>query len=172
MTLPVHTSGRFFQSWSNPERNTNLPCIRFSKVSLICSMCWDLYFTNGALTKGKSIPLLSLLSLQLLIQCQQRAGGNGKLVCSRLSLSELTAVSMPNPDVMSNWAPQLRKAGLLLWCCKQVGQAETLPLAVCCNMQKERERKVRRIREKETRGILANPSWCTQYYLSFTLKLA
>lgn len=77
---------------------------------------------------------------------------NGELVCSRLSLSELSAVSMPNPDVTSNWAPHLRKAGTLLWCCKQVGQAEPLPLAVCCRVQKERERKVGRIREKKQEG--------------------
>lgn len=97
---------------------------------------------------------------------------NGELVCSRLSLSEPSAVSMPNPDMTSNWAPQIRKAGTLLWCCKQVGQAEPLPLAVCCRVQKERDRMAGRTREKETRGIWTDPSWCIQNNLSFTLKLA
>lgn len=71
---------------------------------------------------------------------------NGKLVCSRFSLSELSAVSMPNPDVTSL---QVRKAGILLWCCKQLGQAEPLPLAVCYRVQKEREK----TREKEMRDL-------------------
>lgn len=69
---------------------------------------------------------------------------SGELVCSRLSLSVLSAVSMPNPDVTGNWAPQIRRAGTLLWCCKQLGQAEPLPLAVCCRVQKERKQERKR----------------------------
>lgn len=75
---------------------------------------------------------------------------SGELVCSGLSLSDLSAVSMPNPDVTGNWAPQIRKAGTLLWCCKQLGQAEPLPLAVCCRVQKERERKQERKRQERS----------------------
>ena len=89
---------------------------------------------------------------------------SGELVCSRRSLSELSAVSMPNPDVTGNRAPQIRKAGTLLWSCKQLGQAEPLPLAVCCRVQ-ERERK----QEKETREIWTDPSWYTQNSLALPL---
>lgn len=59
-----------------------------------------------------------------------------------------SAVSMPNPDVMGNWATHIRRAGTLLWCCEHLGQAEPLPLAVCCRVQKERE-KMRERRERE-----------------------
>lgn len=76
---------------------------------------------------------------------------SGQLVCSRLSLSELSAVSMPNPDVTGNWAPQIRKAGTLLWCRKQLGQAESLPLAV---VQNKRERKNKKKREQRSDGGL------------------
>lgn len=51
---------------------------------------------------------------------------------------------MPNPDVMGNWAPQIRRAGTLFWYCKQRGQAELLTLAVCCKVQEERENKKKR----------------------------
>lgn len=73
---------------------------------------------------------------------------NRELVCSRLSLSELSAVSMPYPDVTGSWAPQVRKTGIL-WCCKQLGQAESLPLAVYYRVQEERKK----TREKETKDL-------------------
>lgn len=72
---------------------------------------------------------------------------------------------MPNPDVTGNWAPQIRRAGTLLWCCKQLGHAEPLPLAVCCRVQKEREK----TREKESREIWTDPFWCSQNNLGLPL---
>lgn len=102
---------------------------------------------SGALTNHKSHVLhLSVSSVSAASQpvLTMRLVASGRLVCSKLSLSEPSAVSMPNPDVTGNWAPQIRKAGTQLRCCKQLGQSEPLPLAACCRVQEEREEKNKR----------------------------
>lgn len=73
---------------------------------------------------------------------------SGELVCS-------SSVLFPCQTLMltGNWAPQIRKAGTLLWCRKQLGQAEPLPLAVCCRVQKERERK-QETKRQERSGLI------------------
>lgn len=69
---------------------------------------------------------------------------SGQLVCSRLSLSELSAVSMPNPDVTGNWAPQIRKAALV----SQTAGASRVS-SISSGAKREREKK----QEKERTEI-------------------
>lgn len=56
-------------------------------VSSLEYVLGSLSHISGALTKGTVFPYLSLLSLQLLTQCQQRAGGEWK-ACLFKVLSE------------------------------------------------------------------------------------